>query len=577
MFWKYLKKYKKLLFLALALASVNQIFSLLDPQIIRLIIDNYALKIDELSSEVFVFGVFILLLAFVGVALVSRIAKNFQDYYVNVITQKVGTDMYAHSVGHTFSLPYKVFGDQRSGEILEKLQKARQDTQVIIMSSINTVFLSLVGFLFVLIYSSFVHWSIAASFLVSLPLMGVVIFVMSKKIKIAQKNIVSEATDLAGSTTETIRNVELVKSLGLESQEVKRLNSMNDKILALEIKKIKLVRLLSFTQGTIVNAMRALLLFLMLWLLFNRLMTVGEFLTLFFYSFFLFAPLGSLGEVVSQYQEAKASNEKLEEILGIKPEKKPKRPLKIDSLKSISFDNVSFSYSSRGKSSVKDINMDIKEGDTIAFVGMSGSGKTTLVKLLLGLYGPKKGKILLNGKDAEKVDYDDFRKRIGLVSQETQLFAGTIKENLLFSKPDASNKDCLKALKMAAAMPIVERGKQGINTKIGEGGIKISGGERQRLAIARALLRNPELLIFDESTSSLDSLTEKEITKTVREISKEKPNLITILVAHRLSTILHADKIFVLEKGEIIEKGKHADLIKNKGLYSALWRQQTNE
>jgi ATP-binding cassette subfamily B protein len=575
--WEYVKKQKKLFFLALLLATINQVFSLLDPQITRIIIDSYVLKIGELPREVFFRGIILLLLGFVGVALVSRIAKNFQDYYVNVITQRVGTEMYSNSVKHTFSLPYSVFEDQRSGEVLERLKKARQDTQIIIASSINIVFLSLVGFVFVLIYAAIVHWSIALAFLISLPFMGTIIFTMSKKIKTAQKAIVSESIELSGSTTETIRNVELVKSLGLESQEIKRLNATNEKILQLELKKVKLVRMLSFVQGTIINAMRVILLFLMLYLLFEGKITVGEFLTLFFYSFFLFAPLGELGTVVSQYQEAKASNEKLDEILKIPPEKKPENPVQIKKLNSITFKDVNFSYNSNKDLSVKDMNLNLKEGDVTAFVGMSGSGKTTLVKLILGLYSPTKGEILINNNDSKKIDFEQFREKIGLVSQETQLFAGTIRENLLFAKPNATDEECVESIKMAAALPLLERGGKGLNTKIGEGGIKISGGERQRLAIARALLREPELLIFDEATSSLDSLTEKEITKTIQEISKKKPNLMTILVAHRLSTILHANKIFVLEKGKVIEKGKHKELLRKKGLYSALWREQTSE
>lgn len=573
----YIKKYKKLFFFALILAAINQIFSLLDPQIIRLIVDNFALKAGELEANVFIKGVLLLLSAFVGVALISRIAKNIQDYYVNVITETIGTDMYANSVAHIFSLPYEVFADQRSGEILERMQKARRDTQAIIASAINIVFLSLVGFTFVFIYAFLVHWTIAVSFIVSLPLMGIIIFFMSKKIKNAQLQIVAETIDLSGSTTETIRNVELVKSLGLENQEIKRLNRTNDKILALELKKVKLVRMLSFIQGTIVNAVRAMLLLLMLWLLFKGSMSVGEFLSLFFYSFFLFAPLGELGTVVAQYQEAKASNEKLDEILKIPKEKKPKNPKIIEKLSSIKFKDVSFSYKSNSSPSVESINLELKEGDVGAFVGLSGSGKTTLVKLLLGLYHPLKGKITFNGISSRKIDYDEFRKKVGLVSQDTQLFAGTIKENLLFANPNATDKEILEALKLSASLPIIKRGNKGINTKIGEGGVKVSGGERQRLAIARALLRNPELLIFDEATSSLDSLTEKEIIKTMNYILEKKPNMITLIVAHRLSTVMRANKIFVLEKGTITEKGEHKTLIKKKGLYFALWRQQTSE
>jgi len=575
LFWKYLKQYKGLLVLALVLATINQVFSLLDPQIFRLIVDNYASKVGQISQSAFISGVLLLLLASIGVALVSRIAKNFQDYYVNVITQKVGTGMYANAVNHTFSLPYNIFEDQRSGEILLKMQKAKIDTQMAITSLINTVFLSFVGLVFVMVYAFTVHWSIGLVYLISVPTIGTITYFLSKKIKNAQKNIVIESAELAGSTTETIRNVELVKSLGLEDQEINRLNEVNTKILNLELKKVRLIRTLSFIQGTIINSARALLLLLMLWLIFNGTITVGQLFSLFIYSFFIFSPLSDLGIVVAQYQEAKASNEKLEEIINIPPQIKPENAVNIDRVKNIEFKNVRFSYNENFDASVENININIKSGETLAFVGPSGSGKTTLIKLILGLYHPTKGHILINGIDSQKVDYDSFRRKIGLVSQDTQLFAGTIRENLLFVNPKASDDECLRVLKQASVTNIIERGGKGLDTKIGEGGIKISGGEKQRLAIARALLRNPEILIFDEATSNLDSLTEKEITNTIEEIIKNNPNMIIVLVAHRLSTIAHADKIIVLEKGEISEIGSHKGLIKKKGLYAALWRQQS--
>jgi ATP-binding cassette subfamily B protein len=266
--------------------------------------------------------------------------------------------------------------------------------------------------------------------------------------------------------------------------------------------------------------------------------------------------------------------ERLEGILNTPKEAKPEEPIAIGDVKNIKFEGVSFKYESGPEIAVNDINIDIGPGDTVAFVGPSGSGKTTLIKLLVGLYKPTAGKILINGTDNQTIDIADFRKQIGLVSQDTQLFAGTIRENLLFASPDATDTDCINALKASSATTIIERGGQGLETKIGEGGLKLSGGEKQRLAIARALLRDPDLIIFDEATSSLDSLTEEEITHTIRDIEKLKPDLITVLVAHRLSTIVHAKNIFVLEKGKIVEQGGHDQLLEQKGLYSALWRQQ---
>lgn len=573
--FSYLKRHQKLLWMTLLLATINTLFSLADPQIFRFIVDNYVSKIGSISQIDFLRGVGLLLLASVTAAFVSRVAKNFQQYYENVVTQRVGTQLYAYSVAHAFSLPYAAFEDQRSGELLQKLQKARLDAQQLIISFVDIVFVSVVGVLFVLAYAFYVHWLIGLLYFLIIPVLGTVLFFIGRKIKTIQKAIVVESASLAGSTTETLRNVELVKSLGLEDQETKRLNAVNDKVLSLELSKLVLVRKLSFTQGTVVNAMRSAILFVMLWLIFAGGVSLGEFLTLWFYSFYIFAPLGDIGTVAAQYQEAKGSLEKLEEILTIPSEEKPSNPVALDVLQSIRFDHVDFSYG-EGTKALADASLEIKHGETIAFAGYSGSGKTTMIKLLVGLYHPTAGKILFNGTESKRIDFDALRRRIGYVSQDTQLFAGTIRENLLFVNPSATDDDCWDALRSAAVASVAERGDKGLDTRIGEGGLKLSGGERQRLAIARALLRNPDLIIFDEATSSLDSITERSITETIKEIARSRPNLIMVMVAHRLSTIAHADRIYVLQKGRVVEFGPHIELLRDAGgLYAALWREQS--
>jgi len=570
----YLRRYKKLMFAALLLATINQVFSLLDPQVFRMIVDRYATKVGSIPRADFVRGVLLLLLAYVGVALVSRIAKNFQDYFVNVIAQRTGAQLYERSVSHSFSLPYAVFEDQRSGEILQKMQKARADAQSLITNSINFVFIAIVGLVFVTAYAFTVHWSIGLVYLLMAPALGTLMFFISRRIKTQQKIIVTQTAELAGSTTETLRNVELVKSLGLENQEISRLNQVNAGILDLELKKVRFLRYYSFLQGTIINSTRASVLFLTLWLLYHRNITLGEFYALFFYSFPIFSPLAELGAIIAQYQEARASMEKLEEVLAMPPAPKPLDPVPIGPLQRIAFEDVTFTYPSSSSPSLEHIDLAVGAGDTIAFVGPSGSGKTSLVKLLVGLYKPTDGRLAINGIDAAAIDADELRSRIGLVTQDTQLFAGTVRDNLLFVNPSASDIDCIEVLRQAAAIPIIERGGKGLDTKIGEGGIKISGGERQRLAIARALLRNPELIIFDEATSSLDSITEKSITETIRDLTTSGHRRMTVLVAHRLSTIAHAKRIYVMAKGHVVEQGDHATLLDAHGLYAALWREQ---
>lgn len=576
--FSFLKPFRGYLILALVLASINQIFSLLDPQIFRLIVDNYATKAGQMPVNDFMKGVALLTLAAIGVAFVSRVAKNFQDYFVSIITQRVSTRLYEHSVSHAFALPFSVFEDHQSGELLQKLQKARTDTQILITNFINVLFLAVIGILFVLSYAFFVDWRVGLTYVLIIPTLGAATFLLTRRIKLLQKTIIAQTADLAGSTTETLRNVELVKSLGLEDQETSRLNQVNDKILKLELGKIRVVRTLSFLQGTIVNASRSALMILMLYLVASGDITLGQLFSLLFYSFFIFNPLAELGNVSTQYQEAKASLEQLDKILSLPVETKPEHPQPTGEISQIKLDHLGFTYEAGLGPSLKDVSLTIEGGSKIAFVGPSGSGKSTLVKLLVGLYRPTTGHILVNNIDTSEIDFEALRHRIGFVSQETQLFAGTIKENLRFVKPDATDEECLQALDSAQALSIINReGGNGLDTKIGEGGIKISGGERQRLAIARALLRQPDILIFDEATSSLDSITEAEITDTIKQITTKQPKLITISVAHRLSTIAHADTIYVFEKGQLVEQGTHDSLIKSAGLYFALWRQQQAE
>jgi ATP-binding cassette subfamily B protein len=574
----YLKPSKNLLWLALLLAAINQSFSLLDPLITGKIIDRLGVHRSEFGSDwsSFSHDLIIFLLMSMGVAMVSRIAKNFQDYFTNVIIQRTGASMYTDGIRHSLELPYEQFEDQRSGETLGKLQKVRADSEKFITSFINIFFQSLVGVIFVIIYAIQVHWIIAPIFLATVPLLAIVSSMLSKKIKVVSKTILGETTSLAGSTTESLRNIELVKGLGLANQEINRLNSVTKSILNLELKKVKYIRSLSFIQGTTVNFLRTCLIFLLYYLLFRDTISLGQVMTLMFYSFFIFGPLQEMGNVIATYREAQASLKNFEDLLSATPEPTPANPVALKDLSRFRFEHVTFQHKTARNSAVANVSFEVNKGETIAFVGPSGSGKTTLVKLLIGLYRPTEGKIFYDDLNGNDIDMASMRAQIGMVTQDSQLFAGTIRDNLQFVRPDATDAEILDALKKASCQKLLARAEKGIHSMIGEGGIKISGGEKQRCSIARALLRNPNLLIMDEATSALDSITEEEITATVREIHSSQ-NIMTILIAHRLSTVMHADRIYVLEQGQIIEQGNHNELLGEKGLYYAMWRQQIGE
>jgi ATP-binding cassette subfamily B protein len=473
-------------------------------------------------------------------------------------------------------LPYQAFEDQRSGETLSILTKARADCEKFISYVINVVFGIIVSVVFVSVYATRLHWSIVPIYIGGASMIAYVTNLLSKKIKVIQKNIVKETTSLAGTTTESLRNIELVKSLGLTTQEINRLNNNTYKILALELKKVKNIRSLSFIQGTMVNALRQVITFTLMWLIFKEILTVGQLISLQFYSFFIFGPLQEIGSIILSYRETEASLNNFDALMKKPIDTPPANPIAIGEIEQLAFKQVGFQHQTANFKAIDQISFEAKKGETIAFVGPSGAGKSTLVKLLVGLYEPQEGEILMNGVNTAQIDMSALRNQISFVTQDTQLFAGTIKENLAFVAPTATEEDMLLALTKASCANILDKGGNGLATVIGEGGLKLSGGEKQRLSIARALLRHPHLLIFDEATSSLDSLTEESITDTIRDLSKEREQ-ITIMIAHRLSTIIHATRIYVLEKGTVIESGNHQSLLEEKGLYYAMWRQQIGE
>jgi ATP-binding cassette, subfamily B, bacterial len=586
----YLKPYKWLVLLTLFLAVVNTGFSLFDPIIFGKIVNlsNEYVQ-SKKTGHPYSFnrffmdfswtkpGVLNLLVFSICVAMMSRIAKNFQDYFMNVVVQKFGARVFTDGLQHAMKLPYQEFEDQRSGETLGVLQKVRTDTEKFMNYFINVLFGVIVGVAFVFVYAAiWIHWSIPIVYLTGILLLTFISNVLSKKIKSIQKNIVNQTTSLAGSTTESLRNIELVKSLGLTQEEVTRLNKNTYKILGLELTKVKRIRSISFVQGTFVNTLRQVILFILMWLIFRDKMNAGQLVTMQIFSFFVFGPLQDIGNIILSYREAEASLNNFDTLMKKEPEQQPKDPKHLGKIEQLIFRNVVFKHKTAAHYAIDRISFEAKVGETIAFVGPSGSGKSTLMKLLVGLYRPKEGTILYNNLDETSINFDDLRNQIGFVTQDTQLFSGTIRENLVFVNPVATEADLLEVLGKASCTQLLSRAEKGLETMIGEGGLKLSGGEKQRLSIARALLRKPRVLIFDEATSSLDSITEEEITQTIRDVSSAR-NQITILIAHRLSTIMHADRIYVLEKGEVVETGDHDSLLREKGLYYAMWRQQIGE
>ncbi|MBX2925540.1 MAG: ABC transporter ATP-binding protein [Chitinophagaceae bacterium] len=574
--WTYLKPHRWLIMWSLVLAGIAQLLTLIDPLIFGKIIDDYATHPGSKTETELVNGVLFWLVIAVAVALAARLAKTFQDYVMRLVVQQFGMQIFNDGLKQTLRLSYQEFEGQRSGETLSTLQKVRTDTERFINAFINILFSSLIGIGFLIWYAITKHWLLIPVFIIGVVVLGGLTGLLSKKIKTLQRSINRETNQMSGAITESLRNIELVKSLGLTYPEIKRLKAHTKKIFDLELQKVKKVRMLSFLQSSALTVLKQSILFILLWLIFRHVLSAGELISMQFISTTIFGPLQDLGNIILFYREAEASIINFDKLMQKPVEKRPEEPVAIGPLESMEFKNVVFRHATASVNAIDDISFRFKSGDTIAFVGPSGSGKSTLVKLLVGLYRPVEGTIYFNDIPATDIRYNEMRRQIGFVTQETQLFFGTIRDNLLFVKPDATEAEMLHALHQASCDGMLSKSGRGLDTILGEGGMKLSGGEKQRLAIARALLRHPRLLIFDEATSALDSLTEEAITETIKEISVQK-DPITILIAHRLSTIMHADVIYVLEKGKIVESGSHAYLVDKRGLYYAMWRQQVGE
>jgi ATP-binding cassette subfamily B protein len=573
--WTYLRPHWRLAGLALLLAAAGQVLGLVDPIIFGSIIDDYALNPGGKTDGQLVSGVLRLLGLAVVVAVLARLAKALQEYVTRLVVQKLGTEIFNDGLRHLLRLKFQEFEDLRSGETLSLLQKVRADSERFINAFINTAFAAVVGISFLTWYALTKHWLLVPVFLIGVLVLGGLTGLLSREIKTQQRSIVRETNRNSGFITESLRNIELIKSLGLTFPEIRRLKAQTDSIFALEMEKVKRVRMLSFLQGTTLSTLKLAVLFALLWLIFRDVLSTGELIAMQFISVAIFAPLQELGNIIIAYREADASLLNFAALMQRPIERRPEAPVEIGALTQVRFADVSFRHRGAVDDALHRVSFAAALGQTIAFVGPSGSGKSTLVKLLVGLYTPAGGQVFYNEIATSDLRYNQARRQIGFVTQDTHLFAGTIRENIQFVKPDASDAEIVAAMEQASCAYLA-KSPDGLDTLIGERGVKLSGGEKQRLSIARALVRQPRLLIFDEATSALDALTEEQITNTVRQISA-RATQVTILIAHRLSTIMHADTIFVLEKGRVVDSGGHAALLERKGLYYAMWRQQIGE
>jgi len=580
LFLKYLSKQRALIILIFLLAIVDQVAINLIPYFFgTVIIDPYASRIEYFKSvgrfKELKDGILYGILLMIAMSIIALIANTFRNYYLNKGIQKFSTQLFTDVQEKILSLKYEEYEQEISGEILSTLQRARNDCEKFINKFMNVLLSTFIAMGVLTVVTFSISAWLPVIFIVCAFLLTYITHILSGRMRVLQKTIVSDSNLLAGYFNESLRNIYLIKSLGLSKQETERVRNKNQHILNTEGKKLKKVRSISAIFGTVVITInQGMISILILFLIYDKL-SIGELIMIQIYFFSIFGTLGDLSSVMITYRDAEASLNEIERLTNKVSEKSESTRSQIEHLDKISFENVSFIHRNCSKSTLQNINLSVAMGESIAIVGASGAGKSTLIKMLLGLYSPTTGEIFYNNYPLRKVDLEHLRQSVGIVPQDAHLFSGSILENMLFVNPTATNENIRQALHQASCDSLISRLAAGIDTQIGEHGARLSGGEQQRLSIARAIIRNSRLLIFDEPTSSLDTITEGEILRTIKFFC-EKRRHIVVIISHRLMSVMNADRIYVLKEGVIVEEGSHANLTSFSGIYNKMWLHQTS-
>lgn len=577
-YFKFLSKYWKdergKIALIFIFVILSQSFSLTEPFFFAKIIDDYLRQPQVFPTQaVFFEKLTATVLAWVGVAFAARTFKNLQSYFVGTVADRIGMRVLEHAYTHVLQLPMSFHSRQKSGEVFRKLSKARDDITALFTVIFDKIFQNFFSISVIFVIVFYKSWRMGIALFGFIPLFFLVTWIFTRHIKKTQIEINKINEQLFGSSFEAMSHIELVKAFASEDKEVEHLRHDNQLSHLRLKKKTVAYQLLGFAQGTVVNLARVVLLWYGAILSFRQMLSFGNVILFNFYSFAVYQPLYDLGDIYTKYNEGIAAVERLQEVLN-EPVTIQNQPhaLKVSKLQGrVEFKRVSFSYNPE-REILKDINFLVEPGKKLALVGMSGSGKSTIVKLLLRFYEPTQGEILIDGRPIQTYDLESLHKRIGLVLQDTVLFNTTIADNIRYGAFDAKDDAVLVAAQQASLQPFLAKLPFGLKTKVGERGLMVSGGEKQRVAIARSIIKEPDILIFDEATSALDSHTEEEIRKNIQEVSK---GVTTITVAHRFATVVDSDEIILLQNGRIQERGTHQQLLAQGGEYARIYRLQT--
>jgi len=528
--------------------------------------------IDKVIGEKNISLLNLIALAFIVLVIVKGVFSYFQTYLTSFLGYKIVVDMRNQIFQHLQRLSLSFYKRRRIGEIMSRLINDTNVVQNVLVESIMRLILNIFLVTGVLIFIFYIDWSLSLFVLIILPLLALGIGKLGSRIKKFSNLVQMKIADISSTIQEVIGGIEVIKSFVTEKKEAQRFRIQNIENFRLNMKRIRFVAILP----PLIEILSTIGLAAILWYgglkVIRGELTIGELVAFLGYVALAVNPLNRIGRDYSQYQQALACAERMFEILDTEPEiRESPGAIEMPRIKGyIQFRNIFFSYDNK-EVVLKDINLDLRPGEKVALVGQSGVGKTTLVSLIPRFYDPTSGSIIIDGYDIRNVKLASLRKQIGIVSQETFLFNGTIRDNIAYGKTEVTNEEIVAAAKKANAHNFIMALEKGYATPVGEKGVNLSGGQRQRIAIARAILRNPCILILDEATSAVDAEADTLIQEALEKLMKERT---TIVIAHRLSTILGADKIVVLREGKIEEVGIHKELLSKGGTYTKLYKAQ---
>lgn len=509
--------------------------------------------------------------ALVLVTIFKGAAAYGRDYLLGWVGQKIVNDIRDHLYTHIESLSFSYFTRTPTGVIISRIVN---DVNLV-QGALTKAPSSLVQGVFTMValtgYVLYLNWRLAAFSIIILPLAGIALSRFSKRFRKASTSMQEEIGVLTTHLHETIGGIRIVKAFGMEKYESRRFSEKNKNLFNSLMRAIKTSAISHPIMEVISIFGTSLVILFGLYAITAGTMTVGDFFSFMAALVFFYRPLRDLNGVNSTVQDGMAAAKRIFEVLDTRPEIRNRKGAGIASrdFKTIEFRNLVFKY--EDEMVLKDIDLTVKTGETIAIVGKSGGGKTTLVNLIPRFYDVTGGSILIDGKDIRDLAVESLRSLTAIVTQQTFLFNDTVKDNIAYGDTGKQFEDIVRAARSAYAEDFIRALPLGYDTIIGESGVKLSGGQRQRIAIARALLKNAPILILDEATSSLDTQSEREVQNALDTLMKGRTSFV---IAHRLSTIMNADRIIVLKDGRIVEQGRHEELIARGGEYKNLYEQQ---